>query len=208
MSFTTTRLVDRLRATLRSFGESRRLKEIQRDAATRPDHARPHDFVRGAQAAAALDRPDEALALYGRAIDAYLEAGHGRAAEVLCRKILERHPGVLRARSTLALLAAGRGDEEQAIAHLRAYAGMAQERGDPHLVRQTLRVIAVLGRPDGRLRTEALEGLRAIDDLEGVARVLRTDESGAGPLSRAGGQWARAVHAALLPPDELRTLTW
>lgn len=198
-----TSLPRRVRAWLADLRIRRRLDRLQQRAADASAAFRPHYFLRAAQLAGALHRRGEALRLYGQAIDGYLEAGRSRSAEVVCRKVLDEYPEVIRARRTLALLALGREDLDEAVLLLRSYAQRAGEAGDPRLVMKSLRLFAVLAE-SGRVRAEAIRALEVIGDEEGV-RWFRSDAPPPA-LFEGMGRWPRAIRAALLGPEGLREL--
>lgn len=193
-----------LRARARELDVLRQLRDLESRARSASVAFRPHYLVRAAQLAAATNRTDQALTLYGRAIDGYLEAGRARAAEALCRKILSEYPQVVRARRTLALLSLGRGDHEEADRLIREYAEAARKHGDAAALGGSLRMMARIAGAGPVLRRAASE-LRASGDAEGAdivldAAVEAPEDLAAGEPS---GEWSDALRAALLAPSEL-----
>ena len=196
--------IDALRSRARELDVVRQLRDLEARARGASVAFRPHYLVRAAQLAAAADRKDQALTLYGRAIDGYLEAGRARAAEALCRKVLSAYPQVVRARRTLALLALGRGDYEEADRLIHEYAEAARKHGDSAALIGSLRLMAGLVGGGPVLHRAAVE-LRAAGDPEG-AEIVQEAAAGAGEdLARGveSGEWSDALRAALLAPSEL-----
>ncbi|MFW5947575.1 MAG: hypothetical protein ACOCUW_03695, partial [Gemmatimonadota bacterium] len=147
---------------------------------------------------------DEALALFGEAIDGYLDAGRDRAAEVVCRQVIDAYPNVVRARRTLALIALGRGDVEEAAGLLGQYAETARQHGDDQLIRKSLRTMGLISGP-GPVRDRAAHELDSLGDPDGAKLVREQAEEHVDAIfSGTGASWTKALHAALLGADELR----
>lgn len=200
------RLLTSVRDRLQKAAVRRRIHSLQNQALSASASFRPNHYLRAAEMAADADMHAEALSLYGLAIDGHLEAGRGRAAEVLCRKVLERYPHVVRARRTLALLAIGRGEPAEAANLVGEYASVARESGDDRLLRQSLRMIALIAE-DEPVRDRAVAELRAIGDEKGADRVLSReympeDE----PFDASVGPWSQTMQAALLGAERVREL--
>ena len=196
-------LVRRLRARVVEFRFGRQLDRLQRRAAEASATFQPQYHLRAAQAARVLNRHADARRLYGEAIDGYLEAGRSRAAEVVCRKVLSEYPEVVRARRTLALLALGRDDVDEAVALLRDYAVRSRTAGDRQLLLQTLRMFALIS-DSGPFRAQAISELEALGDDEGVRRILEGSEKP--PEFTGMGRGSQATQAALLGPESVRGL--
>lgn len=196
--------IDSLRSRFRELDVLRQLRELESHARDASVAFRPHYLVRAAQLAAATNRKEQALTLYGRAIDGYLEAGRARAAEALCRKVLSEYPEVVRARRTLALLALGRGDYEDAHRLIQEYAGAARKLGDPTALTGSLRLMARIVGAGPVLHRAAVE-LRAGGDSEGAEMVMDAAAGAREDLAAgtASGEWSEALRAALLAPSEL-----
>jgi predicted Zn-dependent protease len=154
-------------------------------------------LVRAAEIAAESGRRSEALAFYGRAIDAYLKAGLTHQAEAVCRTIIATEPDVLRTRYTLAAIAVGRGRARQAAARLADYMAavervqaaaqaipslldLAAATSDPGLRDVLGKALNDAGRPD--LGQQVILGVAATPDHAG---------------------WDRAVLAAVTKPEEV-----
>jgi tetratricopeptide (TPR) repeat protein len=205
--FSPSRFLDKLRSRKRDQEASRELEELEERAQTASLSFRPHYLVRAAQIAGNMDRHEHALALYGRAIDGYIEAGRSRAAEALCRKVVADYPSVVRARRTLALLALGRGDFQDAEKLMARYAEVARENGDLDVLRVSLRTMAAVGEA-GPVLDQAARELRAMGDDRGAELVLRHRATHNDMADTASGRWSHAVQAALLGPKELRNGPW
>lgn len=205
--FSPFRFLGKLRSRKRDQHASRELEELEERAQTASLSFRPHYLVRAAQIAGTMDRHDQALALYGRAIDGYIEAGRSRAAEALCRKVVADYPDVVRARRTLALLALGRGDFEAAETLMARYAEVAREKGDLDVLRASLRTMAAVGEA-GPVLDQAARELRAMGDEKGADLVLGHQATHHEMADTASGRWSHAVQAALLGPKELRNGPW
>lgn len=180
------------------------MREFEARARTASPSFRSQHLARAAEAAAAAGRHEKALALYGKAIDGYLEAGRSRAAEVLCRAVVAAYPQVVRARRTLALLAIGRGDQGSAAELLRDYTRAAQEYGDPQILRFHLRLMGGLS-PAEAVRSQAADELRSLGDEDGAAFVW-SDQARQPPTAAEteSGRWSQALHAALLSAARLK----
>lgn len=179
--------------------------ELEARAQAASPSFRPHHYLRAAQLAAETGDPARALSLYGRAIDGHLEAGRDRAAEALCRKVLELYPDVVRTRRTLALLAVGRGDSREAADLLHQYASSAACGGDRSLLRQSLKMIALISECPV-VREQAVAELRSVGDEDGARFVVRGQAPRHAAFDRTLGQWAQATQAALLGVDRLREI--
>jgi tetratricopeptide (TPR) repeat protein len=197
------RILNRLRSRRQDVRSSRELEELEEQAKTASLSFRPQYLVRAAQIAVAMDRHDQALDLYGKAINGYIEAGRSRAAEALCRKVVTDYPRVVRARRTLALLALGRGDFDAAEGLMAQYAAAAREKGDLDILRASLRTMAAVGEA-GPVLDQAARELRALGDEKGAELVLRYVAAGdTGSGDPASGRWSHAIQVALLGPAEL-----
>ena len=201
------RWIDSIRGRARDLDVLRQLRDLESRARGASVAFRPHYLVRAAQLAAAANRKDQALTLYGRAIDGYLEAGRARAAEALCRKVLAEYPQVVRARRTLALLALGRGDYEEADRLIQEYAEAARKHGDAAALMGSLRMMARIAGAGPVLRRAASD-LRAAGDSESAEIVMHA--AAEAPEDPAGvepsGEWSDALRAALLAPSELSSV--
>jgi hypothetical protein len=205
--FSPFRLLGKLRSRKRDGDATRELEELEARARTASLSFRPHYLVRAAQIAVSMDRHEQALALYGQAIDGYIEGGRSRAAEALCRKVVTDYPNVVRARRTLALLALGRGDFADAESLMASYAAVAREKGDRDVLRASLRTMAAVGEA-GPVLDQAARELRAMGDEKGADLVLRHRATHHELADTASGRWSHAIQAALLGPQELRNGPW
>lgn len=197
-------LLRTLRDRLMADRSRRKLEALKDRAAGASASFRPQYNLRAARLAASMGQDDQALTLYGNAIDGYLEAGRDRAAEVACRQVVDRFPHVVRARRTLALIALGRGDTEEATALLEEYAEAAKQYGDDQLIRKSLRTIGLISKP-GPVRSRAAAELSAVGDDAGAQLVLESEDAFHDELVGGGaGTWSKALQAALLGADEMR----
>lgn len=152
--------------------------------------------VRAGDIALEAGRTREALTLYGRGIDSYLEADLHRKAEEVCRRIIEIDPGVIRTRYTLAVLAIGRNDVREAERRIRAYmqtvtGSRAEEMAVPSLLEMAA---ATVDPAIWRMLTDALREAGRPD----LAERVRADD----PAPRSES-WTRAVHSAMKSPLDL-----
>lgn len=197
-------LFRRLRSRLTAGRSEQKLEELQAQAAEASASFRPQYYLRAARLAASLGRDSQALSLYGKAIDGYLEAGRGKVAEVICRQVVESYPHVVRARRTLALIALTRDDADQAASLLSEYAETARQFGDEQLIRKSLRTMGLISEHDP-VRTQAASELSALGDEAGARMVMEGEGIPHDELfGGAAGPWSKALHAALLGADEMR----
>lgn len=157
----------------------------------------PSILVRAGDIAREGGRRQEALGFYGRAIDAYLEAGLPRQAEALCRRVIELEPKVIRTRYTLTMIAIARGDVREARRRLADYmAAVTLAKAEGVAVPPLLEMAASTANPT--LRAVIAEALRRAgrpdlgDGVEGGT---------AAPAGQPSG--ARALGAALKRPAEI-----
>lgn len=152
---------------------------------------------------------DDTLALryFGRAIDAYLRAGRGRAAAALCRKVIRAAPDVVRARRTLALLAIAEGDLAEALEQVEEYVRAARSRGDVELAMLQLRVMADAA-PSRPFRARVAELLSEMGDrfwAEQIGQSVPAQPASNEPIpEEPAARWSKVTQAALQGPDEVR----
>lgn len=157
-------------------------------------------------------QPARALAYFGRAIDAYLESGRFSAAEVLCRKVLQIAPEAVRARSTLAWLALGKGFHESTRVEIREYVHAAEKAGQQQLAAVQLMMMAEAA-TELELREEIGEHLLRLDEPEKADVVfgLVFEERNGQRAPRyidEGKLWTKLLRAALMGPQELQQQDW
>lgn len=141
---------------------------------------------------------DEALQWYGEAIDGYLMSGRGRAAELVCERVLAAYPEVVRARYTLALIAIGHGDTALATLRVRDYTqAMRRGREEEQKVAVTALLELATVTPDPAIRGEIARGLELVGEREVAVRVR---EGRAAPAEITS--WSRSVLTALRYPGE------
>lgn len=178
---------------------SRRIEQLTEKAITASPRYRGSLYARAGDVA--RDRGEkgrsEALRWYGKSVDAYLEAGRGRAAEVICERILAQYPEVLRARCTLALIAVGHGDTAVACRRIADYvAAVRREKSRDAAVAALLQMASVTNQAEPRL--EIARGLEKLAEPELARRLIEGRAAVA-----TGTSWSRALAAALRRPDEV-----
>lgn len=177
----------------------RRIEDLTAKAATSSPRYRASLYARAGDMARELGDEGRADALrwYGKSVDGYLEAGRGRAAEVICERIVAAYPDVVRARCTLALIAVGHGDTALARTRIADYvAAVAREHSRDAAVAALLQMAAVTDAPEPRL--EIARGLEKLEEPELARRLIEGRAAVA-----SGTSWSRAVAAALRRPDEV-----
>jgi hypothetical protein len=128
-------------------------------------------------------------------VDLYLTAGQGRAAEVMCRRLIQMEPEVVRARYTLAAISLGRGDVAEAEQRLSEYAAAAREAGKlEYAVPALVRLAGATDDPT--LREHVASALRVVGREE-LAERVRSGEAAPPPQ---GTVWSLAIAAASEPP--------
>jgi tetratricopeptide (TPR) repeat protein len=157
-------------------------------------------------------QPARALGYFGRAIDAYLESGRFSAAEVLCRKVLQIAPEAVRARSTLAWLALGKGFQASTRVEIDEYVHAAEKAGQQELAAVQLMMMAEAA-TDLDLRQEIGEHLLQLDEPEKADTVFGLvfeERNGlrATRFTDEGKLWAKLLRAALMGPQELQRQGW
>lgn len=141
----------------------------------------------------------EALACFGRAIDAYLEAGYFDAAAAMCRRLIRLHPEVVRARCTLAFLSIGRRHLGDAVQEITEYTMASKRTGTERLAVSRLRMMGEATADPG-VRRRIAGALAELGDEEGRDEMLV-------PIDEAtddGKRWERLLAVALLNRQELR----
>jgi tetratricopeptide (TPR) repeat protein len=141
-----------------------------------------------------------AIELYGRAIDAFIEADRFEAGIALCRKIIRTVPAVVRARCTLTWLAIGAGYTAEAIRSATEYVAYAEYRGRERHARQQLREMSAVA-DEHALRVALAECLIQLGDDEVANAVLgevySEQNSGRMRVRDAAEAWQRVRTAAL-----------
>jgi tetratricopeptide (TPR) repeat protein len=157
-------------------------------------------------------QPARALGYFGRAIDAYLESGRFSAAEVLCRKVLQIAPEAVRARSTLAWLALGKGFDASTRSEIAEYVHAAERAAQQELAGKQLLLMAE-ATGDVDLRQEIAKHLLELDEAEKadiVFGMVFEERNGLrpAPITDEGKLWAKLLRAALMGPKELEQQGW
>lgn len=111
-----------------------------------------------------------ALGFYGASIDVYMKAAMYDPALLICRKIVQLTPEVVRARCTLAWLAVARGLFQEARERVADYGHAAARAGHGRLARGHLRMMAEVAQSEEVLEAVA-EALLELGDVEGADAV-------------------------------------
>lgn len=153
--------------------------------------ARAGDLARNA------DRREESQRLYGEAIDAYLQAGRGRPAELICERMLEAYPEVVRARCTLSLIAIGHEEVDAARERIEDYLAAVERHQKVEMaVPSLLQMASATAHEDIRRQiSDSLSRLGRPQLGQGVR-----DQSAA---QAEGTSWSRSVAAAIRHPLEV-----
>ena len=185
-----------------------RLVELDHEAAAAPESKRGSLFNRAGDLCAAEGLVRRALVYYGRAVDAYLEAGYLGPAAAMCRKILRHSPEAVRAHCTLACLAAHGQHVREVKAEIRHLVEASRRTRTERLTIARLRLLADAVE-DREVKQYIAAQLHGLGDVLGSARITdalaaqrprrRYPASGAGDEAR----WDKLVLAAALDPDEL-----
>jgi len=194
-------------ARLRRFRAQ--IKALDREALAAPPErrARLHNqigdlCVREGEYARALRR-------YGRAIDAYVEAGHLDAAPALCQKVIRLAPEVVRTRATLAALLLANGLDAEAEEQIEAYVRAARAAEQEALAARRLRLMAAATASEhvrltvGEYLLE-LDAPQAADEVIGAVLAERNGLRDAPPADDEA-RVDRLLHLALMGPAELVT---
>lgn len=186
------RLIARLKIKLRRLW--RRIRA--RSAVSNPNY-RGWALVQAADEARNADNRTDALHLYGRAIDAYLQEGQIGAAEIVCERLMAVEPKVVRTRCTLAMIAIGHEDVDAAIGRIDDYfSAVARSQGAPAALPSLLEMAAATDNP--AVRRAIASAIRRA----GQPRLAVGVEVGeAAPAEETS--WSRAVAGALKRPDEV-----
>lgn len=142
-----------------------------------------------------------AIRWFGHAIDGYLRAGLSGAAGMMCRKVIEFEPRVVRARATLAMLHLAAGREVDAIEEIRRYVEATRERGERYeLTWHRLRVFAEVAQ-NVDVRTAIGDSLR---ELGAAGTELELLDGSPVPCPREPAispedRWAKLLSAVLDP---------
>ncbi len=155
---------------------------------------------------------ERALRYYGRAIDAYLESGRFGAAEVLCRKVLQIEPQVVRARCTLAWLALGRGSVGESRTAIEDYVRAAELTQQAEFALKQL-VIMAEATPEVEIResiAKHLLDLGAVEQADRLFGLVFQEQNGLLPPPEPDKSrlWATLLKAALMGPKDLQERSW
>ncbi|MFW5947710.1 MAG: tetratricopeptide repeat protein [Gemmatimonadota bacterium] len=180
-----------------------RLESLERQAEIALPGSDAQFYNRAGDLCIEAGRSPGALEYYGRAIDAYLQAGRYNAAGAVCRKLLRISPGAVRARCTLAWLSIGKGLLGDARREVDDYVAAAVAAGEEGLARTQLRLMADAS-ADRELRALLAEHLRKLGDTDTAERIMATDPVADGSPDEIEARWTQVVEAALMGPAELR----
>lgn len=188
-----------LQRLVRGDTMSRRVQQLAEKAATASPRYQASLYARAGDLARERGEAGraEALRWYGKSIDAYLEAGRGRAAELICERVLAAYPEVVRARSTLALIAIGHGDPARSRVRILDYvSAVAREQSRESAIAALLQMASVTDQPEPRRVIG--RGLEELGEPDLARRVVEQRAATA-----SGTSWSRAVSAALRRPEEV-----
>lgn len=118
-----------------------RLRSLEKRAKKAPFGAAAYAYNVAGDLCASAARPRDAKQYFGQAIDSFLDTGRLDVAGAVARKVLRLYPDVVRARSTLAWIAIGRGIRPEVLHAIHTYAEAARQRGvEDGLVRELERM--------------------------------------------------------------------
>lgn len=186
-----------LPAFLSRMRAERRIRKLASKAEGASARYRASLCARAGDMARDVGLRDQALRWYGEAIDGYLTAGRGRAAELVCERLLAAYPDVVRARYTLALIAIGHADSGLAAVRVRDYMEAMRLRQTPDIVVPALLQLASLS-PESPIRHEIARALELAEEGELAMRVRAGKAASADITS-----WSLSVLAALRHPDQV-----
>ena len=189
----------------RAAGIEEELRAIEGQAARAADAAQGRLFNRAGDLCASAELPRRAVFYYGRAVDAYLQAGYLGPATAMCRKILRSSPGAVRAHCTLACLAAHEGHGQAVRSEIRFFVEASRRTRTERLTIPRLRLVGEAVH-DGEVKRYVAAQLAELGDHLGGERILASLERGAqrdDDVTPEEQQWQRLVRTAALDPDEL-----
>ncbi|HET7463589.1 MAG TPA: hypothetical protein VFJ82_20210 [Longimicrobium sp.] len=190
----------------RAAGIEDELRALETEAAAAAEAARGRLFNRAGDLCTAAGLTRRGVVFYGRAVDAYLEAGYLGPASAMCRKILRSSPGAVRAHCTLACVAAHEGHAQAVRTEIRFFVEASRRTRTERLTIPRLRLIGEAVR-DGEVKRYVAAQLLELGDVLGSERILASLEAAAAAgddeLTPEELQWQRLVRTAALDPDEL-----
>ena len=201
-------MIDWIRRVLpaRSRSIDTELKNLEQQATTAQESARGQIFNRAGDLAFGAGMTHKALVYYGRAVDAYLEAGYLGPAKAMCRKILRAYPGAVRAHCTLACLAAHGEHVREVEAEIRFFVDASKRTRTERLTIPRLRLLGDAVQ-DPQVKELVAGVLAEMGDALGSERIRVQMQAEAAladsPPSPEELQWQKLVRAAALDPDEL-----
>ena len=185
----------------------RKLQAIDAAAASASDCACGRLFNRAGDLCVAAGAVHRALVYYGRAVDAYLEAGYTGPAAAMCRKILRNSPEAVRAHCTLACLAAHGHHLDEVESEVRSFVAASRRTRTERLTIPRLRLLADAVRDPEVKRYLAAQLAELGDELGGRRVLAALDVARAEevlPFARAEPvEWEMLVRAAAADPDDL-----
>jgi hypothetical protein len=183
---------------------NRKLQELEESAANAGESACGRLYNRAGDLCVEGGVLHRALVYYGRAVDAYLEAGYTGPAAAMCRKILRNSPEAVRAHCTLACLAAHGHHFEEVESEVRRFVELSRRTRTERLTIPRLRLMAEAVKDPAVKRWLAAQ-LHELGDELGGRRVLASIDAPRDdtPAERAATQWEKLVRAAAADPDEL-----
>jgi len=153
-----------------------RISRLEVEAANADAGHRGVSLNRAGDLALQADQPERGVALYGRAIDAYLEDQHLDAARGVANKIVRVHPEAVRTLCTLTWLDLAARHMATALLHLRDYVSAAKRSGHEDLAVDQIHHMAQLA-PFGEFLGAAADALDQLDRPE-IAEEVREWRTG------------------------------
>lgn len=189
-----------------------RLAALDSRAEATPSMHRALTFNQAGDLCASEGDTDQALRYYGEAIDAYIDAGFFDSAAVVCRKVIDLSPSVVRAHCTLAFLSLGKGllylpfEELAADAHreIGHYVQAAQRQGLEDLAIKRLHMMAEVT-DSHEIREMIGEHLMELGDNVGANEVLgvvfaERNHVRERPAENQRERWASALRVSIVGP--------
>lgn len=193
-------------ASRRPAGIEDELRAIEGEAGKAAEAAQGRLFNRAGDLCMAAGLPRRGVMYYGRAVDAYLQAGYLGPASAMCRKILRSSPGAVRAHCTLACLAAHEGHGQAVRSEIRFFVEASRRTRTERLTIPRLRLIGEAVH-DREVKRYVAAQLAELGDHLGGERILASMEADGAQrdddVSPQERQWQRLVRTAALDPDEL-----
>ncbi|HEX5520227.1 MAG TPA: hypothetical protein VFX29_00975 [Longimicrobiaceae bacterium] len=186
-----------------------RVKELEREAKDAPPDRRARLYNQVGDLCMKEGEYERALSRFGRAIDAYVEAGHLDAAPALCQKVIRLAPDVVRTRATLATLLLANGLHNEAEQQIGEYVHAARAAEQEALASRRLQLMAA-ATANEHVRITVGEYLLELDDAQAADAVFGDVLAERNGLKRAPAtddheRVDQLLHLARMGPAELVT---